>query len=85
MMSSHTLLWNILKKRVSPEIIQDYKSGMKGLPPADWGILGHPVEGPVSLQVNGMDHELWGLELGPPSGVCASMYERYVISKVIAD
>ena len=83
MMSSHTILWNILKKTVPPIVIQDFKNGMKGLPPADWGMLGNPVEGPVSFHISGRDHELWGLELGPPSGVCASMYERYVVSKCI--
>ena len=85
MMSSHTLLWNILKKTVPPKVIQDFKTAMKDLPPADWGMLGNPVNAPVSLHLNGRDHELWGLELGPPSGVCATMYERYVVWYMLPD
>ena len=76
LVSAHTLLWNIMNKKVPAEVIEKIKSSMKGLPSLDWNMMGEPTPSRISLKVDGQYHELTGLPLGPCSGVCAEHYSR---------
>jgi len=83
-MSAHTLIWNKARKFLPSSIIQPMEEEMdrEGCPRADWGSYGDPNFKPVvSFTSHGKHHELTkGLELGVHSGVCTSVYARYVPS-----
>ena len=74
--SAHTLIWNIIKKKAPSIIVQKMETGMDGLPGLDWSMKGLPVDPVVSLNIEGQDHEISGLVLGPPSGLCSTRYAR---------
>ena len=75
-MSAHTLLWNICRKKLPKEILDAYEKVMDGGPVADWNMMGEAVDAPISLRVGDQDHEIYGLALGPPQGLCSTMYAR---------
>ncbi|MCJ1435944.1 hypothetical protein MMC27_005320 [Xylographa pallens] len=77
LMSAHTLIWNICQKKVPAEIMEAYGKVLAGGPVMDWNMEGRPIDAPISLHVGGQDHEIFGLALGPPQGICSTMYARY--------
>ncbi|MCJ1394207.1 hypothetical protein MMC18_007085 [Xylographa bjoerkii] len=76
MMSAHTLVWNIATKKVPATIIAGFRAACADMPKGDWNTHGKLKEARVSVDAFSGQHELSGLELGPPSGVCAGVYSR---------
>ena len=76
MMSAHTLVWNIATKKVPATIIAGFRAACADMPKGDWNTHGELKEARVSVDAFSGQHEITGLELGPPSGVCAGVYSR---------
>lgn len=76
--SCNWLLWATCKKKLNPTIIAEAEVGWNDLPPLGWNSLDSSIEPVISTKVGEQDHELTGLPLGSPSGVCANRYEKYV-------
>lgn len=76
--SYNSLLWAICKKKLNPTIMAEAEAGWKDLPGLGWNLLNSSAEPVISIKAGDQDHELTGLPLGPPSGVCANRYEKYV-------
>ncbi|MCJ1435943.1 hypothetical protein MMC27_005319 [Xylographa pallens] len=76
MMSAHTLVWNIATKKVPATVIAGFRAACADMPKGDWNTHGELKEARVSVDAFSGQHEISGLELGPPSGVCAGVYSR---------
>ena len=76
--SYQSLLWAICQRKLDPTIVAEAEASWKDLPPLGWNSLDSSIEPVISIKAGEQDHELTGLPLGPPSGVCANVYEKYV-------
>ena len=83
--SAHTLIWNIIKKKVPLEIVDNVETAMRDLPGLDWNMKGKPIDPIVSLNLAGQYHRIRGLDLDPPSGICSTRYSRYCHRETTSD
>ena len=83
--SAHTLIWNIIKKKVPSEIVDNVETAMRDLPGLDWNMKGKPIDPVVSLDLAGQYHQIHRLNLGPPSGICSTRYAKYCHRETTSD
>ncbi|KAL9118248.1 MAG: hypothetical protein Q9187_005210 [Circinaria calcarea] len=67
----------IHQKKLDPSILAEAEASWEGLPRLGWNSLESSAEPVISVKTRNQDHELTNLPLGPPSGVCANLYEKY--------
>lgn len=76
LLSAHTLIWNKAKRYLPASVIHPLEEEMDKMPRGDWASFGKPFEPVFPFKTRGRDHELTGLDCGPASGLCASVYAR---------
>ncbi|KAL9112652.1 MAG: hypothetical protein Q9187_007746, partial [Circinaria calcarea] len=75
--SYSSLLTAIHQKKLDPSILAEAEASWEGLPRLGWNSLESSAEPTISVKTRNQDHEFTNLPLGPPSGVCANLYEKY--------
>ena len=82
--SIQSLLWNLARKKMPRSITKAFESAMAGRPRSNWNTKRVDSEAISNISIKAGDIDLefttgpGGLELGPPSGVCASQYSKDV-------
>ena len=80
--SIQSLLWNLARKKMPRSITTAFENAMAGLPRSNWNTKRVDSESISNISIKAGDIDLefttgpGGLELGPPSGVCASQYSK---------
>ena len=74
--STQTLIWELLKKKLLPQIIKDFESAMAGLPRMDCNMEVDHIGPAVSLRSQGKNHEIHDLEMGPLNAMYSDGYAR---------
>ena len=76
--SWHALWWSIIIRLAPPDMVNEFRTEMEGLPRSNWNIKEKPTAANISIVVDGQKYEFSPkyVELGPASGVTAVDYAR---------